>query len=33
MCDSLVALPDVTKAGELIFGKNSDRPAVEMQEA
>lgn len=33
MCDSLVALPDVTKTGELIFGKNSDRPAGEMQEA
>jgi secernin len=33
MCDSLVALPDVTKAGELIFGKNSDRPAGEIQEA
>lgn len=31
MCDSLVALPDVTKAGDLIFGKNSDRPAGEMQ--
>ncbi len=33
MCDSLVALPDVTKAGALIFGKNSDRPAGEIQEA
>jgi len=33
MCDSLVALPDVTKEGELIFGKNSDRPAGEVQKA
>jgi len=33
MCDSLVALPDVTNAGEVIFGKNSDRPAGEIQEA
>lgn len=33
MCDSLVALPDVTKEGALIFGKNSDRPAGEIQDA
>ncbi|WP_036484286.1 C69 family dipeptidase [Myxosarcina sp. GI1] len=33
MCDSMVALPDVTQAGDLIFGKNSDRPAKEIQDA
>lgn len=32
MCDSLVALPDVTEAGDLIFGKNSDCPAGEIQD-
>jgi secernin len=31
MCDTFVALPDVTQGGELIFGKNSDRPAGEVQ--
>lgn len=31
MCDSLVALPDVTTEGDLIFAKNSDRPAGELQ--
>ena len=31
MCDSLVALPDVTNEGDLIFAKNSDRPAGEIQ--
>ena len=33
MCDSMVALPDVTQEGDLIFGKNSDRPAGEIQDA
>ena len=33
MCDSMVALPDVTKEGDLIFAKNSDRPAGEIQDA
>ncbi len=32
MCDTFVALPDVTLGGELIFGKNSDRPAGEVQD-
>ena len=32
MCDSMVALPDVTEEGDLIFGKNSDRPAGEIQD-
>ncbi|MBZ8182815.1 C69 family dipeptidase [Oscillatoria salina] len=31
MCDTFVALPDATKNGDLIFGKNSDRPAGELQ--
>ncbi|MEC4983948.1 MAG: C69 family dipeptidase [Oscillatoria sp. PMC 1068.18] len=31
MCDTFVALPDVTQNGNLIFGKNSDRPAGELQ--
>ena len=33
MCDSMVALPDVTLKGDLIFAKNSDRPAGEIQDA
>jgi secernin len=32
VCDTFVALPDVTLGGELIFGKNSDRPAGEVQD-
>ncbi len=32
MCDSMVALPDVTQFGDLIFAKNSDRPAGEIQD-
>ena len=32
MCDTFVALPDVTLGGELIFGKNSDRPRGEVQD-
>lgn len=31
MCDVLVAMPDVTKNGRVLFGKNSDRPAHESQ--
>lgn len=30
-CDTFVALPDVTRDGRLLFGKNSDRPARETQ--
>ena len=32
MCDTFVAFPDVTLGGELIFGKNSDRPSGELQD-
>ena len=32
MCDTFVALPDATLGGELIFGKNSDRPGGEIQD-
>ena len=32
MCDTFVALPDATLGGELIFGKNSDRPGGELQD-
>jgi len=32
MCDTFVILPDSTKKGELIFGKNSDRPNGEIQD-
>jgi secernin len=32
MCDSMVALPDATRKGDLIFAKNSDRPAGEIQD-
>ncbi|KAF2351165.1 Peptidase C69 dipeptidase A, partial [Trinorchestia longiramus] len=31
-CDTFVVLPDKTKGGVVIFGKNSDRPAGEVQE-
>jgi secernin len=31
MCDTFVALPDVTLDGAVIFGKNSDRPGGESQ--
>lgn len=31
MCDTLVALPDYTQTGSLIFGKNSDREPLEAQ--
>jgi secernin len=31
MCDLMVAMPDATKSGNVIFGKNSDRPAGECQ--
>ncbi|MDI3522760.1 MAG: hypothetical protein PWP43_942 [Bacillota bacterium] len=31
MCDTLVALPDVTSTGTVILGKNSDRPAFDCQ--
>lgn len=32
MCDTFVALPDTTASGEIIFGKNSDRPQGELQD-
>jgi len=32
VCDTFVALPDATLSGELIFGKNSDRPSGEVQD-
>ncbi len=31
MCDILVAMPDATASGRVVFGKNSDRPAGECQ--
>ncbi len=31
-CDTFVVLGDSTATGETIFGKNSDRPAGEVQE-
>ena len=31
MCDIILALPDSTKSGKMLFGKNSDRPAGECQ--
>lgn len=31
-CDTFVVLPDKAKDGVVIFGKNSDRPAGEVQE-
>lgn len=32
MCDTFVALPDATLNGDIIFGKNSDRPQGETQD-
>jgi secernin len=32
MCDTFVALNDVTQTGNIIFGKNSDRPQGEIQD-
>jgi len=32
-CDTFVVMGDVTSTGEVIFGKNSDRPRGEVQEA
>jgi len=32
VCDSFVALPDATVNGEVVFGKNSDRPQYEIQD-
>ena len=32
MCDTFVALPDASRDGSVIFGKNSDRPAGEVQD-
>ncbi|XP_025095928.1 secernin-2-like isoform X3 [Pomacea canaliculata] len=31
-CDTFVALPPATSNGQVIFGKNSDRPGLEVQE-
>jgi secernin len=31
MCDLFVAMPDTTRTGTMVFGKNSDRPAGECQ--
>ncbi|XP_050734953.1 secernin-3-like isoform X3 [Eriocheir sinensis] len=31
-CDTFVVLPDLTKGGHVVFGKNSDRPREEVQE-
>ena len=31
-CDTFAAMGDVTDTGEVIFGKNSDRPKGEVQE-
>lgn len=31
-CDTFVALPPATADGLIVFGKNSDRPAKEVQE-
>ena len=31
-CDTFVAMGDVTDGGNVIFGKNSDRPHGEVQE-
>ncbi|XP_071541474.1 secernin-3 isoform X4 [Panulirus ornatus] len=31
-CDTFVVLPDSTKGGHVVFGKNSDRPREEVQE-
>lgn len=32
MCDTFIALTDATRDGSVIFGKNSDRPAGEVQD-
>jgi secernin len=32
MCDTFIALPDATLNGDVIFGKNSDRPGNEIQD-
>jgi len=32
MCDTFIALPDATVDGTTVFGKNSDRPAGEVQD-
>ena len=32
MCDTFVAMSDTTVGGEVIFGKNSDRPRGEIQD-
>lgn len=31
-CDTFVVLPPATAKGNIVFGKNSDRPAGEVQE-
>ena len=31
-CDTFVVMGDLTSSGEIIFGKNSDRPSGEVQE-
>jgi len=31
MCDVIVAMPDATRSGKILFGKNSDRPSRECQ--
>lgn len=31
-CDTFVVLPTATRTGQMIFGKNSDRPSGEVQE-
>ena len=31
-CDTFVVMGDVTNTGEVVFGKNSDRPKGEVQE-
>lgn len=31
-CDTFVALPPAAAGGRVVFGKNSDRPADEVQE-
>ena len=31
-CDTFVVMSDLTASGDVIFGKNSDRPVGEVQE-
>ena len=31
-CDTFVVMSDLTSSGDVIFGKNSDRPVGEVQE-